>query len=504
MYSSLEKILNRYFPGAVGVSRPGSRPANYESVQWLDKKKEIAFENCIYVGKASVLPEKLPDSNIGLIIENDCGRDFSHETIEIIELKSGINSAELCLFLKDRVFRSYEISNISKTLISGFTENSSIWEMADILQEKLGNPVFINLSLLGKAVYYSNDRRMADEIKTLENLKHQPVDENKWGLFNNIASAHEATLVEDGYTFKGHRRMHCALTKGVNTEQAVGVLTVFEVCRRFSGNEKAFLQFMAYLISQKIGEPGFEQKLTIYMYEQKLQNLINGNPPEEDQAWVNALFGTSSDRFILALAETHALPSTSFEALRLKLMRSSGYGTVFMRGSYLVFITRINDETQKQIIDVIEECADEYGVVFGMSSRFENIVRLQKYYTQAKKVRAVSEKLAGNKKVMSFDELSLKMIVSQVGESERVELFCVDDLERLYRHDEQEGTEYVKTLFTYLDNGGNLEKTRTELIIHRNTLTYRLSKIERILEHTLSDGQYIVKLYYSRFARELL
>ena len=43
------------------------------------------------------------------------------------------------------------------------------------------------------------------------------------------------------------------------------------------------------------------------------------------------------------------------------------------------------------------------------------------------------------------------------------------------------GTDLLNTLLTYLKNSGNMNKTASDLHIHRNTLLYRLSKIHNLI-----------------------
>ena len=51
------------------------------------------------------------------------------------------------------------------------------------------------------------------------------------------------------------------------------------------------------------------------------------------------------------------------------------------------------------------------------------------------------------------------------------------------------GTAMRETLEAYLRHSGNTRETCRELFIHRNTLTYRLRKIEELLRLDLDDGE---------------
>jgi DNA-binding PucR family transcriptional regulator len=47
----------------------------------------------------------------------------------------------------------------------------------------------------------------------------------------------------------------------------------------------------------------------------------------------------------------------------------------------------------------------------------------------------------------------------------------------------------VRTLSHYLDRGGSYEATASALIVHRNTLKYRLQRIRQITGLDLSDPE---------------
>ena len=41
------------------------------------------------------------------------------------------------------------------------------------------------------------------------------------------------------------------------------------------------------------------------------------------------------------------------------------------------------------------------------------------------------------------------------------------------------------------------DQTMKRLNVHRNTLTYRLNKIEQMCGHSLKDGHFLVSMYFS-------
>ena len=55
----------------------------------------------------------------------------------------------------------------------------------------------------------------------------------------------------------------------------------------------------------------------------------------------------------------------------------------------------------------------------------------------------------------------------------------------------------MKSLYTYIINMGNLVASADDLYIHRNTMNYRLSKIQELISVDIYNRDYYMTLYFS-------
>lgn len=85
---------------------------------------------------------------------------------------------------------------------------------------------------------------------------------------------------------------------------------------------------------------------------------------------------------------------------------------------------------------------------------------------------------------------------------------CMPTVYRLWELEQQGGTEQFQTLKVFLENERSVSKTSEALFTHRNTVIYRLKKIEEVLKHSLDDPyvrQYcrlsiqVLELYHKRY-----
>ena len=67
----------------------------------------------------------------------------------------------------------------------------------------------------------------------------------------------------------------------------------------------------------------------------------------------------------------------------------------------------------------------------------------------------------------------------------------------LKKYDKKNKTNYLETLREYLNCALNTTEAVDRLFIHRNTLYYRLKKIEELCEIDLTDMPTIVCLYFA-------
>lgn len=74
-----------------------------------------------------------------------------------------------------------------------------------------------------------------------------------------------------------------------------------------------------------------------------------------------------------------------------------------------------------------------------------------------------------------------------------LELFC-GALQAIQRHDQQHETRYFETLAAYLDNALNVQKTASALYTHKNTILYRISRLQELFNLDLHDSQTVFRL----------
>lgn len=113
----------------------------------------------------------------------------------------------------------------------------------------------------------------------------------------------------------------------------------------------------------------------------------------------------------------------------------------------------------------------------GISNISENIFDAKELMDQAKKAAFFGRAQKGSDGAFSYDRLGIAKIAANLTEETKTMLreTVVDGLGIDYLDNE-----LIKTINVYFQNNLNVSETARNLYIHRNTLAYRLEKIQRI------------------------
>ena len=79
---------------------------------------------------------------------------------------------------------------------------------------------------------------------------------------------------------------------------------------------------------------------------------------------------------------------------------------------------------------------------------------------------------------------------------------CPPALVSLYRYDLKHDTNLCTILKAYLNCDRNAAETARELYMHRNTMLYNISKIEKILGQSLDDNMLRMRLLFGFYVIE--
>lgn len=167
----------------------------------------------------------------------------------------------------------------------------------------------------------------------------------------------------------------------------------------------------------------------------------------------------------------------------------------FLNKFVLLFEAKENKEIEREL-DKMLYALDENPRFKGsirstciLGRAYNNPRDFSKSYQEAKSLIPKKDVLphAKNKKILSASSMGIYKYLFDSGNQEEILEYCNDKLRRLEEYDHANGTFLCETLVSFYMNGFSMVKTAEELYIHRNSLQYRLKKIEELLDIELND-----------------
>lgn len=123
----------------------------------------------------------------------------------------------------------------------------------------------------------------------------------------------------------------------------------------------------------------------------------------------------------------------------------------------------------------------------GIGRPGQGVAGVRKSFREAEQALSISQRLLGGNRTTAFDELRIyRLLLPLVGSGE-LRSFSDEVLGRLVDYDGKHSGELVKTLEVFFASDGNLQRAADALFLHRNTLAYRLERIEEIAKVDLRD-----------------
>lgn len=101
-------------------------------------------------------------------------------------------------------------------------------------------------------------------------------------------------------------------------------------------------------------------------------------------------------------------------------------------------------------------------------------------------------------------DLGVYQLILNLSDAEMLKEFCQHTLGSLLDYDQRQSADLIKTLEAFFNCHGNLSQTAEQLIVHRNTLLYRMNRINEIAGIDLDRPETRLALHLALTIRRLL
>ena len=157
-----------------------------------------------------------------------------------------------------------------------------------------------------------------------------------------------------------------------------------------------------------------------------------------------------------------------------------------------------------------------YNTCLGYGGCLRHLEQLRSLYLWSCSAVRLGQKLGEpGERIFCFDDYRIYYMIDlcrtgfqNIHFHDNLLYLCHPDIITLCRYDQEHQSDYLHILYEYLSLDCNFAKTARQLNYHRNTLMYKISKIESILGRPLAQAEYKQILLYSckiaRYIRDYL
>ncbi|MCR4745127.1 MAG: PucR family transcriptional regulator ligand-binding domain-containing protein [Lachnospiraceae bacterium] len=166
---------------------------------------------------------------------------------------------------------------------------------------------------------------------------------------------------------------------------------------------------------------------------------------------------------------------------------------IFVNDMELILV--LSDMTEEKLIPEIKEIkadfkrflSEDESITMGVGRLTKSVRCLYKSYNQAKAIQRLQELGKIGDENIFYTNLGIYRLLMGVENREIVKDYYNQTLREIIDYDSANNSDLCLTLRTYLNHDGSVKETAEELFVHRNTINYKLNKIEELLGIEMSS-----------------
>lgn len=203
----------------------------------------------------------------------------------------------------------------------------------------------------------------------------------------------------------------------------------------------------------------------------------------------------------------HAEAVKSYIEDKLSYIKNNYFAVNVGKSVVVVFYNKTDlevDKVLKKLYIGIDKYFNKLKFYVGIGKHTNDLKNLYRGYEEAKNVAKINRLISNNNVHIRYSELAIYRLLLGMDNKDIIKEFHDETIGDLEVYDKVNNTDYVELLISYFDNNCKINETAKSLYLHRNTVNYKINKIEEILDLNLNDIGDKSKIYLSLMIRYLL
>lgn len=481
---------------------------HFEDISFLKKNQKNFKSSIIYIGYASTL-NKVAEfkSPVTILIIKDTdilSAKLRSKYLTIYEYPNTSDMLSIFNTIKKLFNRDVQMSSDIQPLMDSLLKNNDLDAVTDEAALLVKNPIIIadssyNIISFSKSVCTDDKIWQSGQIRG--NLTYEFIVEiKKWDK-----NSFEDNL---GYNFiiiggiSENRRRICKLFMN---NMFLGYCIVLESNCSLEEIPDYYYRLVCDVISKEVS---IEEINLIHSnsrsYELLLADILNSNFINRNVFMerikntvfdVNTVFQLAAIDMKGFVLRSNVVQGELKEAIKEVLPYS---WSVFYENYIIVLMDVKNkfyqsENPYKNFISLLEK----NNLCAGFSDHFSDLYTLNLYYNQA--IKTLNFAAAFNRKdtLIYYKDYKFYHLISLSSDKDKLIQFCNENVLRIKKYDEEHNTDFLNTLFYYIDEDRSIAKTAEKLFVHRNTINYRINRIKELFDVDFESQYNVFQIYYS-------
>ncbi len=450
----------------------------------------------LYIGTYQDLHPLIPDGSILLL--NCCSNE---ENTNRLTINENLDSFAVLNCIQQELYdcRKADLKRdeVLQVLQAGYGYQS----MLDTAMSFLNNPITLcttSFSVLASSPkdYFDDKFDVYDEKFYLKSNFVQSMKEKQ--VLQHLFTSSSPIIVKPDDT---HEISYLFCSIHIR-RAAVGYLCISSLNRPFEYADSSFAMNLSKLISLEMQKDECYAEKTGLKYECFLTDLIEQNQHSKSMAarHLEQLGDTFCQYFWILGFTFHGFsnnqlnPNYYIDQLSGIFKHSMAF---FYKGTLILLHTsNFNDPYQSIDKQKLSHFLQLNQINAAISFRFEQIMDTPRYYNQVMFLLK-NQNCIMKEHILTYEDNYLNHLVEASQNEINTETLIHPDLLFLQNYDQENNTEYMKTLKAYFLNNRNALNTSNYLHIHKSTFFYRIGKIADLTEFDLSNAEILFSYEFS-------
>lgn len=410
---------------------------------------------------------------------------------------------------KNNSNNSQFLAQNSLKLLDALAGESGLQQLVELGYAILGNPVLlIDMSL--KTLAFASDSKINDDpiwneyvnsgYGSLSSVKYYT--KNK--LIQQVNQSEAPFFWTDPYS-KYPRIMSKVQIGG----KQVALLSVIAHEKVLQDADLELTALLSKAISIELQKDKFSHYSRGLMYENFIEDLITGKIKDgkiinERIKVLNLSLRKNLNTLILDISRFDNT-KMSLIFLRNELEQMIPNSKAVVHDDKIVLIISYDDKQSFNFeIKKIKGFLKTYDLYAGMSRCFDKLEEVQEHYTQSLNALRLGMLLNQEEYFYPYEEYAIYHLAESCSGIENLKKNCHPSLLKLIEYDRENNTDYTRSLYAFIVHSKNVTDSAKALNIHRNTMFYRLEKIEAIMDIDINNSNTFLHLHLSFKILELL